>query len=192
MHKNNYPLLFVDIETTHLASTTGEIIEIAIIRESHDGKIETFYSKIKPAHIHTASKRALEINHYNAHEWKDAPTWKEIAPVVVKWLNWGTIVAHNVAFDWNYIDHHVRMAKIDHKISWRKIDTQSLAWEHLPMTSASMDNIRDFFGMSKDKAHTAMKDVEDCRFVYHKLIRSNIFMRLYWKLKFQIITIFKK
>jgi DNA polymerase III epsilon subunit-like protein len=192
MNKNNYPLLFVDIETTHLASTTGEIIEIAIIRENFDGHIEIFHSKIKPSHIHTASKRALEINHYNPIEWKDAPTWQEIAPVIAKWLNWGTIVAHNVAFDWNYIDHHVRLAKIDQKISWRKIDTQSLAWEHLPMTSASMDNIRKFFGISQDQSHTALKDAHDCRFVYHKLIRSSVFSRIVWKIKFHIKSFLKR
>ena len=73
---------------------TGEIIEIAIIRENEKGIVETFYSKVQPVHIHTASARALEINHYNPHEWKTAPTWKEIAPrrreMVELWCHCGT------------------------------------------------------------------------------------------------------
>lgn len=192
MNKKNYPLLFVDIETTHLASTTGEIIEIAIIREYETGLKEYFYSKIKPSHINTASKRALEINHYTAHEWRNAPTWKEVAPVVAKWLNYGTIVGHNVSFDWNYIDHHLRLAKIEQKISWRKIDTQSLVWEHLPLTSASMDNVREFFGMDKQNAHTARKDAGDCQKLYHILNRAGVFSRYWWAFKYWWKSIIKR
>ena len=136
MNPKKYPLLFVDIETTHLSSGTGEIIEIAIIRENEIGETEQFYSKVKPVHIHTASPRALEINHYNEHEWKDAPTWKEIAPVVAKWLHYGVIVGHNVSFDWNYIDHHCRIARVDQRITFSKIDTHSLCWEHLRRSAA--------------------------------------------------------
>ena len=38
------------------------------------------------------------------------------------------------------------------------------------VTSYSMDNMRDYFGMSKENAHDALKDVEDtamllCRFM---------------------------
>lgn len=183
MNKNKYPLLFVDIETTHLASTTGEIIEIAIIKEHRDGKIEHFHSKVKPSHIHTASPRALEVNHYIPLEWKDAPTWKEVAPVVAKWLNYGVIVGHNVSFDWNYIDHHCRLAKVEQRISFSKIDTQSLCWEHLPVRGVSMDRIRRFFGWSMEGAHTAMKDAEDCRRLFHTLSRSGVFMRSFWKVK---------
>ena len=184
MHPKKYPLLFVDIETTHLSSGTGEIIEIAIIRETADGKTETFYSKVKPVHIHTASPRALEINHYTEHEWKDAPTWKQIAPVVAKWLHYGVIVGHNVSFDWNYIDHHCRLARVEQRISFSKIDTHSLCWEHLPLRGVSMDKVRKFFGWTFDKAHTAMKDAEDCRRVYHTLNRAGVFKRLFWGWKY--------
>ena len=184
MHPKKYPLLFVDIETTHLSSGTGEIIEIAIIRETADGKTETFYSKVKPVHIHTASPRALEINHYTEHEWRDAPTWKQIAPVVAKWLHYGVIVGHNVSFDWNYIDHHCRLARVEQRISFSKIDTHSLCWEHLPLRGVSMDKVRKFFGWTFDKAHTAMKDAEDCRRVYHTLNRAGSFKRLFWRLKY--------
>jgi DNA polymerase III epsilon subunit-like protein len=184
MNPKKYPLLFVDIETTHLSSGTGEIIEIAIIRENEKGVVETFYSKVKPVHIHTASPRALEINHYNAHEWKNAPTWKEIAPVVAKWLNYGVIVGHNVSFDWNFIDHHCRIARTEKRISFSKIDTQTLCWEHLPTRGVSMDKMRKFFGWSFDRAHTALKDAEDCRRLYHTLNRATWFNRLKWKCKY--------
>lgn len=186
MNKKKFPLLFVDIETTHLASTTGEIIEIAIIRENEKGQTEHFYSKVKPVHLQTASSRALEINHYTPHEWKDAPTWKEIAPVVAKWLHYGVIVGHNVSFDWNYIDHHLRLAKIEQRISFSKIDTQSLSWEHLPLRGVSMDKIRNFFGWSMDNAHTAMKDANDCRRLFHTLNRAGMLKRLFWRLKYYV------
>jgi DNA polymerase III epsilon subunit-like protein len=41
------------------------------------------------------------------------------------------------------------------------------------VTSYSMDNMRDYFGMSKDNAHDALQDVKDCA---HLLIR---FMKLH-------------
>ena len=70
------------------------------------------------------------------------------------------------------------------RISFSKIDTQALCWEHLPTRGVSMDKMRKFFGWSFDRAHTALKDAEDCRRLYHTLNRATWFKRLKWEWKY--------
>ena len=66
-----YPLIFVDVETTHLFPTVGEIIDIAILLEDVDGVVSTFHTKIRPVTLRGADPKSLEINGYNEADWQD-------------------------------------------------------------------------------------------------------------------------
>mgnify|MGYP003656111323 CR=1 FL=1 len=182
-----YPYLFVDTETTHLKSSIGEIIEICIIQEFPTGKTVRFHSKFKPQHIITADPQSLKINGYCPKEWKNAPPFSKHAEQIHELLEFGIIVGHNVNFDIDYINTQLKACGLKKRISYLKIDTQTLCWEHLPLPSASMKFIRMFFGWSSKRAHTATKDTEDCRRLFHKLKRSSIFHRLWWKFKFRFL-----
>tara|TARA_R100000664_G_C2760064_1_gene150706 strand:+ start:5630 stop:6193 length:564 start_codon:yes stop_codon:yes gene_type:complete len=182
-----YPLLFVDVETTHLNHTIGEIIEICIIKEFPNGKTIRFESKFRPQHLITADPKSLEINGYNPDDWKDAPTFKECSEHIFHLLEFGIIVGHNVNFDIDYINTQLIASGLKKRVSYLKIDTQSLCWEHLPLPSASMKMMRLFFGWSMDNSHTAAKDTDDCRKLYHILNRASIFQRWWWKFKFRFL-----
>ena len=95
--ENPHTIHFVDLETTHLDPTQGEIIEICILT-SHDwGKtIDDIYcTKIKPVQIETADPVALTVNGYNESDWVDAPVWSDISDHVSALLSDGIICAHN-------------------------------------------------------------------------------------------------
>ena len=182
-----YPYLFVDVETTHLDHTIGEIIEICIIQEFPKGITIKYHSKFRPQHLITADPKSLKINGYCPEKWRNSPTFKECAEQIYELLQFGIVVGHNVSFDVNYINSQLNACGLKKRISYLKIDTQSLCWEHLPLPSVSMKMIRLFFGWSSKRAHTSIKDTQDCRKLFHILKRATIFHRLWWKFKFRFL-----
>lgn len=174
-------LHFIDTETTGLDCTKHEIIEIAIITEYGDGRLERWSTKVKPVRLLDASPKALEINGYNDADWEEAPYMNEVIEVIRDKLCQGTIVGHNVHFDVGFIRESYKRCGLDsssrsNRIGRHCVDTITLAHEHLqPMgiTSLSLDSIRTFVGWSKENAHTALKDADDCRKLYWSLLRKH-------------------
>jgi DNA polymerase III epsilon subunit-like protein len=164
---------FLDTETTGLDPITNEIVEIAIIRERPDGTlIDEWSTKVKPQRIETAHPRALEVNGYNEAAWADAPLFDDIADEVADRLLDCVLIGHNVAFDHGFIKEALKRAGSKVRLPYHKIDTVTLVYEHLaPLgcTSLSLDRVREFLGWSKDGAHTALQDTQDCRKLYHHL-----------------------
>lgn len=156
---NPHTLHFVDLETTHLDPTQGEIIDICIITSTDWGRtIQTIYStKVKPVHIGTADPAALNINGYNESDWADAPVWADIVNEVSEILSDGIICAHHAIFESDWLKYHCTP-----RITHRFMCTQTLVYTFLPLRSASMSGLRDFFDWSHDDAHTAEADAYDC------------------------------
>ena len=177
---------FVDIETTHLDHTQGEIIEVAILTSTDGGRTisNRLVTKVKPLHLERAQPKALDINGYSEERWQGAPKWSQVAPVIYAQLRTGIIVAHNISFDWVWLSYHIEK-ETGKNISWYKMCTQGMALEHLPLPKPSMRCIRGFFGWSEDKAHTALKDANDCHLLWSKVHRSTIIQRIWWRLKFR-------
>ena len=170
---------FIDTETTGLDASVHEIIEIAIITDYGDGRVNRWSTRIKPSRIEDAQPRALELNGYayKSHLWDDAPSFEEVYEDHLwnKWEKGDLVVGHNVAFDAEFYREECK--RIDAPFSnfpWTKIDTVTLVHEHLtPMglRSHSLDSIRTFLHWSSKGAHTALKDADDCRRLYWCLLR---------------------
>ena len=176
-------LVFIDLETTHLNPQVGEIIELALVRVSKEREIR-FVTKIRPERLHLAQKRALEINGYNEEEWHDAPLARDVAGRVADLIAGGLLVGHNVSFDFEYLEEFLHVHGQKFRASYRKIDTMTLAHEHLPfLTSYSLATLRDFFGIPQEGAHRAEKDLDDMRSIYRRLCRASLVSRLYWRVR---------
>jgi DNA polymerase-3 subunit epsilon len=168
------PLAFLDTETTGLNPQEQEVIEIAVIKEWPDGRLEEWETKIKPQRIETAHPRALAINGYADHpqDWEDAPTFDEVAAVIVAKLDGCVIVGHNPKFDLGFLQAGLDRVGSHGRLPYHAIDTVTLVYEHLVpkgCPSLSLDVVRKFLGWSHDGAHTALVDTRDCRRLYHEL-----------------------
>lgn len=174
-------LHFIDTETTGLDCTKHEIIEIAIVTEYGDGRVDKWCTKIKPVRLLEASPRALEINGYNDADWSDAPLLPQVIETIREKLKDGIVVGHNVPFDVGFIRESYKRCGLDpsaklNRVGKYRVDTMTLAHEHLhPMgiVSLSLDGIRTFCGWSKKDSHTALKDALDCRRLYWSLLRRH-------------------
>lgn len=166
-------IAFIDTETTGLDPDAHEVIEYAIIRVNPAGE-ETlrWETKIKPSNIESAHPKALEVNGYTEEAWADAPSMAEVGHAIADGLENCVLVGHNVAFDETMLKSSLKRAGINRRIPYHKVDTVTLAYEHLVpegLESLSLDNIRKFLGWSAEGAHTAMKDVEDAMRLYREL-----------------------
>ena len=176
--------VFVDIETTGLDSSRHEIIEIAMITE-WDDSIDIWTAKIKPQRLAEADPYALEVNGYNDEDWADAISIKEaVFQINARLQGKCLFVGYNPSFDLGFI----RKAMKDHGYDRSRvylIDVMTLVQEHLEpagLKRLSLDSVRDFLEMEKKGSHTALKDAEDTRQLYHRLSRAGWLSRLYWRL----------
>jgi len=168
------PRAFLDTETTGLDPVLNEVIEIAIIRETPDGTfLDEWATKVKPQHIETAHPKALAVNGYTEEARADAPLFEEVADTVVRRLNGCVIVGHNPKFDLLFLEEALKKAGMPYaRLPYHAIDTVTLVYEHLVpqgLGSLSLDRVRDFLGWSREGAHGALKDTQDCRKLYHQL-----------------------
>ena len=182
-------LIFIDTETTHLEAGKGEIIEFALILDTkHVRNKETVCYKIQPKNIATADPRALEINGYTAEGWRAAKSMDTaVHDMYFRLVGADKIlIGHNIKFDLDHINHLFK-SRGYRTVGVYTIDTKALALEHLPfLNSYSLESLRDFFGISKEGSHRALKDVVDCRTIYYKLVRASTLQRLYWRSRWTV------
>ena len=175
------PIAVVDIETTGLNPNAHEIIEIAIKTPTSE-----WSTKIKPQNIANAQPKALQINGYadQPDAWDDAPSIQEVLPEVRERLKGHVFVAHNVTFDWSFIEVAFKKHADRGLPFYHKIDTITLAYEHLApcgLNSLSLQNVCNFLGISNEGAHTALADVRRAYAVYEKLSKATAIDRWLWK-----------
>lgn len=179
---------FVDVETTHLDPTRSAILQISIITDWDDGTQDQWTTKIKPRdmEIEYADPEALKVCGYSHEDWEDAPMFEEVADTIAKKLRWGPIVAHNAQFDVAHLTasfkrRGYREPKRNEKFEdnnklfrfgYPVIDTCALAYLFLPTERQNLNELRDYFGLSKENAHTADADVQHCRTVFYNIIAN--------------------
>jgi DNA polymerase-3 subunit epsilon len=170
-------LLFVDTETTGLDPTKHELLEVAAIRCSPDGLniISTYEAKLKPLHIETAEKKALEVNKYSAEEWTDEKcTPPEIVVDNLQKMAGNTVlIGHNVSFDEGFLSP--LFTRLGMKVPWgyHKVDTVALAWPlflYTPAEGVSLEKVCRFLGVERMPTHRAADDAAACRQIYLKLV----------------------
>lgn len=175
---DNLKLAIIDTETTGLDPQTSTVLEFAAIVVENGVEVERYETKIKPTtgELNHAHPKALEVNGYTDEAWADAPRMDEVGPRIVKMLGGCVLVGHNVSFDESMLKTSFRRHGVWGRIPYHKIDTITLAYEHLfplGLKWANLDGIRKFLGWSKDGAHTAMKDVEDTKRLFDLLWRMD-------------------
>ena len=181
------PLAFIDTETTGLDASVHEVIEVAVVKEHPDGRVEKWQSLIRPKDLEAAHPRALAMNGYNdaPERWDNAPYIEHVAGEIAERLKGCVIVGHNVGFDMDFLQSNFDREGLKFRLPYHKVDTVTLAYEHLVPTgleSLSLDKIRAFLKWDTEGAHTALKDAEDARRLYHFCCRSGKLTR--WWLKF--------
>ncbi len=181
MKKHN--LAFIDLETTGFDPNKQEIIQIGCLvakQIPRPGKgptlefVEEFEIKVKPEHLETADPEALRINGYNDAEWIFAASLPQALEKLSKAAAGATMVAHNLTFDWQFLDHAFKATGVENKMHYAKIDTIAVAFAKLyhddRVHKFNLASLAEHLGVKNEKAHTALADVRATYEVYKKLI----------------------
>lgn len=160
------PYAILDLETTGFKPGPAKITEVAIIFYE-DGKEERFESFINPeCHI---PDEITEITHITDEMVKDAPTIKELAPILQDMLKDKIFVSHNVPFDWSFFEYFFKEClKLDYKSP--SLCTLNLSRKLLRLPSNKLENVARYFGYNLVDAHRAMNDTEAV-----KILLTNFF-----------------
>ncbi len=180
MRKHN--LAFIDIETTGFFQSKHEIIEIGgvvVSQNNEPGKpttyeiIEEFDIKIKPERISDADPQSLRINGYDPANWVFAYTLKEGMQILAKKTEGAIMVAHNLCFDYGFIEKAFIDSVIDNKMHYLKLDTISFAYARLyhnqDVEKFSLRALCEYFKIENKNSHTALSDARATFELYKKL-----------------------
>lgn len=179
MKKHN--LAFVDIETTGLDPDRHEIIELAVVlvRQTGDeGKefeiLEELEFKVKPERIQDADPQSLKVNGYDPSAWIFANTLDEAIKAFSEKTKDAIFVAHNLTFDYAFIEKAFKKTGVPNLMFYPKIDTISVAFAKLH-ANPRIDKFRlqklcEYFGIQNERAHSALADTRALFEVYKRLM----------------------
>lgn len=174
----NQTLAFVDIETTGLDHEKNEIIELGVVlAKLKDGELEvtdTIDMKITPKHIETAEAVALRVNGYNEADWLFSVSIESAMETFVKKTDGAVFVAHNVTFDYGFIEANLKRLGMENKFHFYIMDTLSIAFATLHNNSdlgkLSLRALCEKYGIENKKAHSAYADAFATYEVFKKLL----------------------
>ncbi|MEK7110556.1 MAG: 3'-5' exonuclease [Patescibacteria group bacterium] len=171
-------LVFFDTETTGL-NFSHELIEIGLVKV----KAKTFEVlaerdiKIKPAHIETADAEALRIVGYDHDEWmRDGVDLKTGLEEFLSYTESVVLVGHNLPFDWMHVRKSLEECGLRPNYFYKGFDTFPMAWQKLRNDSRflkfSLEELGNYFGIDRGRAHRAIDDARTTYQVFRKLIES--------------------
>lgn len=172
------PLAFIDVETTGLSRDNHEIIELGLVlarmKDGVLGVVDELDIKIHPKHIETAEPQALRVNGYNEADWLFATSLEEAMKVFAEKTKGAIFVAHNITFDYGFIEKAFEKTGVVNEMHYHKLDTISLAFGILhtndDIGKLSLRVLCEKYGIENKKAHSAFADSYALYEVFKKLM----------------------
>jgi len=172
MRKEN--LAFIDLELTGLSPLKHEIIELGVVIASPALRvIEEFEFKIKPENLESADPVSLKVSNYNEEDWRGAVPLREALEILNAKTEGCLMVAHNVAFDFLFLETAFARLGMKSAMHYHKLDTMSIAWAKLhrePIEHFSLRELCERFSVENPRAHTALSDARATYELYKKLL----------------------
>lgn len=119
----DFPVVFVDIETTGGGYRNSRVLEVAAIRYENGEIVDEFSSLINPQE--RIPGFITGITGITQADIQDAPTFEDIAERLRQVLEGAVFVAHNVNFDYSFIKNEY--ARIGTPFSKKKLCTVRLS-----------------------------------------------------------------
>ncbi len=174
----NQTLAFVDIETTGLDRDIHEIIELAVvvakIKDDELIVLDELNLKIQPKNIQNADPQALRVNGYNEADWIFAVSLEDAMSEFAKKTQGAVFVAHNITFDYGFIEKAFKNTDIENKMHYHKLDTISIAFsinhQNDDIGKLSLRALCEKYGIENKKAHSAFADTYALYEVFKKMM----------------------
>lgn len=103
----DYPVVFVDIETTGGSYRNSRVLEVAAIRYEDGEVTREFSTLINPETYVPAS--ITRLTGIKDGDVKNAPTFGDVADELADVMDGAVFIAHNVRFDYTFLKHEFGM-----------------------------------------------------------------------------------
>lgn len=110
----DYPVVFVDIETTGGSYRNSRVLEVAAIRYENGEVVQEFNTLINPEAYIPSSITAL--TGITEADVAGAPKFEDIADELFEVVDGAVFVAHNVRFDYSFLKNEFSLAGIDFSV----------------------------------------------------------------------------
>ena len=172
--------IVLDTETTGLDYTRERLVEFAAVR-LENGKITDEYQTLINPQQHIR-KSSIAIHGITPEMVEDAPTEEEVMPEILKFIGDYPIVAHNVIFDYSFLNE-AKLRVTGEKMENARIDSQMMFKEIAPeLESHGLEALTKRFNVDLTNHHRAMADTMGLALAYPKLKKLYL-QRLDWQRK---------
>ncbi|MEX0610226.1 MAG: exonuclease domain-containing protein [Balneolaceae bacterium] len=153
----------VDLETTGFSPKRGDkILEISVVKVQDDKVVDKYSTLVNPER---------DISNYHIHGVepeivKKAPLFADIKGFLINFLSGSTLVAHNAAFDFRFLEHEL----LDQNNSLEGICTIQLSrLVDSSIPSRNLDTLCSYYDISHQNNHQALADA---------MATANLFLKL--------------
>ncbi|PST81577.1 DNA polymerase III subunit epsilon [Pedobacter yulinensis] len=160
----------VDIETTGGYAAAHAITEVAVFIHNGDSVVESFQTLVNPdQHIpaHITALTGIDNDMVAS-----APLFPEVAEKLFGMLADKVFVAHNVNFDYSFLQH--QFAQCGYRLDCRKLCTVRLARKIFPgLPSYSLGKLCHSLAISITERHRAAGDARATATLFGKLLQAD-------------------
>lgn len=163
----------VDIEATSGSIGTGEgMIQFACVLMQNGEILESFETLVNP--LKKVPKPIQHLTGISQSEVNKAPLFEEIAELIHDLLEDSVFVAHNVNFDYRFLNEQFEAIGLA-PLTIPAIDTVALSQILFPKAySYSLQDLVDWLGYDIHQAHNALYDARATAFLLTKLFNKVI------------------
>ncbi|MCM8709844.1 DNA polymerase III subunit alpha [Clostridium sp. SYSU_GA19001] len=159
----------LDLETTGFSPVTEKITEIGIMKVKDGKVIDKFWCFVNPEKSIPA--RVVEVTNITDDMVKDAETIDKVFPKILDFIKDSVLVAHNAAFDMNFLKHNAKVLGYDFDFTY--VDTLTLAQEVFPdFKTYKLGRIAKSLGIKVEVAHRALDDVDTTVKVFNIMLEK--------------------
>lgn len=146
----------VDLETTSTNIETGKLIQFGCVFVQNQQIIGSYATDINPAEI--IPERITELTGIDNNKVKNAPFFQEIAEEIYQQLENKVFVAHNVNFDFKFLNHQLQEVGLQ-PLKIPAIDTVELTRIFYPtLNSYKLQDLATTFNLYHQNPHQADSD----------------------------------
>ncbi|ERI89610.1 DNA polymerase III, alpha subunit [Clostridiales bacterium oral taxon 876 str. F0540] len=147
----------LDLETTGFSPVTEKITEIGIMKYQDGKVVDNFSCFVNPEKPIPA--KVIEVTNITDDMVRDAETIEQVFPKMLEFIKGSVLVAHNAAFDINFLKHNAKVLGYDFDFTY--VDTLTLAQAIFPeFKSYKLGRIAKNLGIKAEVAHRALDDVD--------------------------------
>lgn len=162
----NYAI--IDIETTGGLYKRDKITEIAIVITDGQKIIDQYDTLVNPGI--SIPPNITRITGITNEMVVDAPPFYEIAKKVVEFTKDCIFVAHNVQFDYSFIQNE--FSSLGYSFSMKRLCTVKLSRKSFPkLNSHSLGNLIRHFKIEVANRHRALDDALATTIIFHKIFK---------------------